>query len=61
MRNGRRGRYTLEFKQDAVRLVESGQSVASAAGSLGVVELTLSNWMKADRAGMVQALSARVR
>jgi transposase len=51
MRNGKRGRYTLEFKQEAVRLVEPGQSVASAAGSLGVVEQALSNWMKAHRAG----------
>ena len=25
MRNGKRGRYTLEFKQEAVRLVESGE------------------------------------
>ena len=41
MRNGKRGRYTLEFKQEAVRLVESGQSIAEAARSLGVVEQTL--------------------
>jgi transposase-like protein len=44
MRNGKRGRYTLEFKLEAVRLVESGQSIAEAARSLGVVEQTLSNW-----------------
>jgi transposase-like protein len=36
MRNGKRGRYTLEFKQEAVRLVESGQTLAAAARSLGV-------------------------
>ena len=35
MRNGKRGRYTLEFKLEAVRLVESGQSIAEAARSLG--------------------------
>lgn len=34
MRNGKRGRYTLEFKQEAVRLVESGQSIASVARTL---------------------------
>jgi transposase len=56
MRNGKRGRYTLEFKQEAVRLVESGQSVARAAGSLGVVEQTLSNWVKAHFAGTLQAV-----
>ena len=41
MRNGKRGRYTLEFKQEAVRLAESGPTVAEAARSLGVVEQTL--------------------
>jgi len=51
MRNGKRGRYTLEFKQEAARLVESGQSQAAAARSLGVVEQTLGNWVKAHRAG----------
>ena len=29
MRQGTRGRYTLEFKQEAVRLVESGQTMAA--------------------------------
>jgi transposase len=43
--------YTLEFKQEAVRLVESGQRVSEAARTLGVVEQTLSNWVKAHRAG----------
>ena len=38
MRNGKRGLYTLEFKQEAVRLVKFGQSLAVAARSLGVVE-----------------------
>ena len=42
-----RARYTLEFKQEAVRLVEGGQSIAAAARSLGVVEQTLHNWVKA--------------
>ena len=51
MRNGKRGRYTLEFKLEAVRLVESGQSIAEAARSLGVVEQTLSNWVKAEPSG----------
>jgi transposase len=54
MRNGKRGRYTLEFKQEAVRLVESGQTLASAARSLGVVEQTLGNWVKLHRAGKLK-------
>src|SRR5271156_2891976 len=51
MTKSKRGRYTLEFKQEAVRLVESGQSAASVARTLGVVEQTLGNWIKAHRAG----------
>jgi transposase len=49
-----RARYTLEFKQEAVRLVESGQSVAAAARSVGVAEQTLFNWIKAQRQGALQ-------
>ena len=56
MSNGKRGRYTLEFKQEAVRLVESGQTMASAARSLGVVEQTLGNWIKLHRAGQLKGV-----
>jgi|SRR6516165_430932 transposase len=59
MRNGKRGRYTLEFKLEAVRLVESGQSIAEAGRSLGVVEQTLSNWVKAKRAGKLKEGSGK--
>jgi len=59
MRNGKRGRYTLEFKQEAVRLVESGQSIAETSRSLGVVEQTLSNWVKANREGKLQEVSGK--
>jgi transposase len=38
-----RARYTLEFKREAGRLVESGQSIAAAARTLGVIEQTLFN------------------
>ena len=46
-----RARYTLAFKQEAVRLVTSGQGIAAAARSLSVVEQPLFNWVKADRQG----------
>ncbi len=42
-----RARYTLKFKQEAVRLVEGGQSIAAATRTLGVVDQTLFNWVKA--------------
>jgi transposase len=47
--------YTYEFKMEAVRLVESGQSIAEASRSLGVVEQTLFNWFKAHKAGKLTA------
>ncbi len=59
MTNGKRGRYTLEFKQEAVRLVESGQSQAAAARSLGVVEQTLCNWVRQHRAGTLKGASSK--
>ena len=54
-----RARYTLEFKQEAVRLVESGQSIASASRTLGLVEQTLFNWVKAHREGMLKGADNR--
>ena len=53
-----RRRYTLEYKQEAVRLVSSGQRVSAAAKSLGIVEQTLANWVKADKAGQLRGLSS---
>ena len=58
MTKSTRARYTLEFKQEAVRLVESGQSIAAAARSLGVVEQTLVNWVKAKREGRFKGASS---
>ena len=40
MERAKRAKYTLEFKQEAVRLVESGQTLAAAARSLGLVDQT---------------------
>ena len=59
MTQAKRGRYTLEFKQEAVRLVESGQTMAAAARSLGVVEQTLGNWIKLHRAGRLWGSSGK--
>ena len=46
-----RAKYTLEFKLEAARLVEAGQSISAAARTLGVADQTLFNWVKALRAG----------
>ena len=59
MTRATRGRYTLEFKQEAVRLVESGQTMAAVSRSLGVVEQTLYNWVKAHRGGTLKGASGK--
>jgi transposase len=53
-----RARYTLEFKQEAVRLVDGGQTIAAAARALGVVDQTLFNWVKVHRRASSPALAA---
>ena len=55
-----RARYTLEFKQEAVRLVEGGQSIAAVARTLGVVEQTLHNWVKAHRQGRLSGADGKL-
>lgn len=47
--------YTLEYKLEAVRLVESGQSITEAAHNLEIATQTLSNWMRARKAGRLTA------
>src|ERR1700679_1907293 len=61
MTKSKRGRYTLEFKQEGVRLVEAGQSLASVSRTLGVVEQTLGNWVKAHRAGGLQGAGGKAQ
>ncbi len=53
-----RRRYLLEYKQEAVRLVASGQRVSAAAKALGNVEQALANWVKADKAGQLRGRSS---
>jgi transposase len=54
MERAKRAKYTLEFKQEAVRLVESGQTLAAASRSLGLVDQTLHNWVQAERQGKLK-------
>jgi transposase-like protein len=41
-----RGKYTLEYKLEAVRLVNGGQAVPVTARILGVPVQTLGNWVR---------------
>jgi transposase-like protein len=54
-----RARYTLEFKQEAVRLVRSGQPVSAVARSLGISEQTLHNWLKAEATGRLREVAGK--
>ena len=51
MTKSTRARYTLEFKEEAVRLVAGGERVATVAKNLGLSEQTLHNWVKAAGKG----------
>ena len=51
MTKATRARYTLEFKEEAVRLVTGGQRIAATAKTLGLSEQTLHNWVKAASNG----------
>ena len=48
--SSQRGKYSPEFKDAAVReVIDNSRTVADVARSLGVVEQTLGNWVKAYR------------
>jgi transposase len=55
-----RALYTLVFKQEAVRLVQGGQSIAAPVKPLGVVEQTLFNSVKAQREGQLKGADSKV-
>ncbi len=59
MTKSTRARYTLEFKQEAVRLVDSGQSQASVARSFDIADQTLFNWVKASRNGKLKGADSK--
>ena len=54
-----RARYTLDFKQEAVRLVDNGQSIAAVARTLDGVDQTLFNWVKAQRQGKLKGADSK--
>src|SRR6187402_959111 len=58
MTKSTRARYTLEFKEEAVRLVTSGERVATVARNLGLSEQTLHNWVKAAGNGGLKSSAA---
>jgi transposase len=57
-----RGRYTKEFREEAVKLVtEEGLSWGEAAGRLSLPISTLTNWVKAYKAGKLGEVGKNYR
>ena len=54
-----RARYTLEFKLEAVRLVNGGQEASVTARILGVPKQSLSNWVRLAQKGELQGAGDR--
>jgi transposase-like protein len=50
----RRARYTLEYKNEAVRLVKGGQAVSVTAKILGIPKASLDNWVKLSANGQLK-------
>jgi transposase len=48
-----RGKYTQEYKLEAVRQVKAGQSIAVTAKVLGIPKASLSNWVRLSTKGVL--------
>ena len=48
-----RGKYTLEFKQEAVRQVKAGRASSVVAKTLGMPKASLTSWVRADAKGQL--------
>jgi transposase-like protein len=49
-----RGKYTLEFKLEAVRLVKGGQAASVTSKVLGIPNQTLDNWIRLSNKGQLK-------
>ena len=54
-----RGKYTQEFKLEAVRQVRGGQSIAVTAKVLGIPKASLSNWVRQSAKGQISGAGDR--
>ena len=56
------GRYTKEFREEAVKLVTEGKmTIPAAAGRLSLPPSTLANWYRASKAGKLSAIGKNQR
>jgi len=56
---GKRAAYTLEYKLEAVRLVQAGQSCTVTAKVLGIPKQTLENWVRQAAKGKLTGAGAK--
>jgi len=52
--------FTVEFKEQAVKHVQSGKSISAVAKELGLKYQTLRNWVKAAEAGKLIGAGSKV-
>lgn len=56
---GKRAGYTLEYKLEAVRLVQGGQACSVTAKILGIPKQTLENWVRQASKGQLVGAGAK--
>ena len=54
-----RASYTLEYKLEAVRLVQGGQACSVTAKVLGIPKQTLDNWIKLEEKGKLTGAGSK--
>ena len=55
-----KAQHTIELKQEAIRMVKSGQPARQVASTLGMPHQTLHNWLRADKLGKLSGAGERV-
>ena len=55
-----KAQYTIEFKQEAIRLVKQGQSFKHVATTWAMPHQTLDNWLRANNSGKLSGAGDRV-
>lgn len=48
-----RGKYTLEYKKEAVRQVKAGRAASVVAKTLGIPKASVTNWVRAEGKGQL--------
>ena len=55
-----KAQHTIELKQEAIRMVKSGQPARQVASAIGMPHQTLHNWLRADKLGKLSGAGERV-